>query len=754
MMNKKNRIDRRDFLKTGGAGLAGLMSAPAWCGLLPDDSTATVRSRPVNPIVLRSSSLEVILDRDDGLPYEYRLLPGNLRIHGEDFGGKMGVTVCRRQPWGFASAPISASSVSATPSQADFRFDATYEGNPAAAFVIRYALEDRTLRVSMESISEHEGYELIEVGLPRLATAREEDGPAWLAHGEEGGSLVALSEAKPGHLPPNRFWGKVLATLPVVMIGTERAMCVLEVTAYMDGTELAVAGENGHRRASLGTVKTHRVNGSLCYDMNTGTGTPRNCGNAETPNLLVEQRSLCRLDFISDSEGSKPLDWLDGARLVRARMPAIPTHYYDGKLVYAIHCDEPRWEEPKATFEQAGELIRKVAALTEGWPQIAHLWGWQYRGKDTGYPAVAEVNPRIGGYDGLMRLMEDARKVNCNATLSDNYDDAYKSSPAWDPAMIARRPDGQLWESRAWTGENSYIIGLAKYMKGPGINRTDYTCKRYRLRDTIHTDVLTYYSIRNDWDHEHPASGIKNLTEGRYKVLDEFAKYGVDVSSEALRYAFIGKVSYYWYAQGPAPCPFGGQPIPLLPMIYRQSAAWGQSGKAPTFADKMLEMLFYNGCPRSWITAAVDPKEITDWAYLMMLPWFKVHAREIESFNRAGETTTIGLEGNSRIDLDWQNKTYSVNADGAEIARDGNTFCPVDGERIAFYSLTGKDLSAPLPHGWDEVKIAGAVLSIDKPSGIKVAVERRTITVTVPPRQPVMVYRDGAAAHKRMLRTG
>ncbi|MGH9402335.1 MAG: endo-alpha-N-acetylgalactosaminidase family protein [Terriglobia bacterium] len=758
-MNKKDRIARRDFLKAGGAGLAGLISSPSWAGLPPSaahaapsdaSAEAPARSRPVDPVVLRSSSLEVILDRNDGLPYEYRLLPVNLRMRGEDTGGKIGATLCRRAPWGFASVSVTASSVTAGKTQADFHFEAAYEGAPAAAFVIRYTLDGSTVFVSMDSIEEREGYQLIEAALPRLATVREEDGPAWLAHGEEGGSLVALSEAAPGHLPPNRFWGKVLATLPVVMIGTERAMCVLEVTAYMDGTEMAVAGGNGRRRATLGTVKTHRVNGSLCYDMNTGNGTPRNCGNAETPNLLVEQRSLCRLDFLSSPENGPPLDWLDGARLARQRMPAMPTHYYDNKLVYAIHCDEPRWPEPRATFEQAEKLIRDVAALTDGWPQIAHLWGWQYRGKDTGYPAVAEVNPRIGSYDGLMRLMEEARKSNCNATLSDNYDDAYKSSPAWDPAMIARRPDGQLWESRAWTGENSYIIGLAKYMKGPGVSRTDYTCKRYKLLDTIHTDVLTYYSIRNDWDHEHPASGVKDLTEGRYKVLSEFAKYGVDVSSEALRYAFIGKVSYYWYAQGPAPCPFGGKPIPLLPMIYRQSAAWGQSGRAPAFADKMLKMLFYNGCPRAWITSGVDPKTITDWVYLMMLPWFKTHRRAIESFQREGEKTIIGLEGTAHIDLDWQNKTYSVSAEGAEIARDGNTFCPVDGERIAFYSLAGGDLLAPLPEGWNAADIAALGLSIDKPNEIKVTVEKSKITVHVPPQQPVMVYRDGAAARKRL----
>src|SRR4029077_1347740 len=199
----------------------------------------------------------------------------------------------------------------------------------------------------------------------------------------------------------------------------------------------------------------------------------------------------------------------------------------------------------------------------------------QYRGKDTGYPAVREVNQRIGGYDAMMNLMQKANAYTCIATRSYNYDDAYRSSPAWDPKIIARRPDGELWESRNWTGENSYIIGLAKYMAGPGMERIRYTCERYKLPKTTHVDVLSYFSIRNDWDHEHPASGIKNLQEGRYKVLDEFKKCGLDIVSEQLRYAFIGKNSVNDNGPTGGPSPFGGDVIPLAATIYRRSAIWG-----------------------------------------------------------------------------------------------------------------------------------------------------------------------------------
>lgn len=729
----------------GGAGLASLASRRLWAAW-PDGSGVLERQAPAHPVTLRSSRLEVILDRTDGVPFEYRMLSGNARLRGDDFGHPITATICDRAAWKFADLPVRTSEVKAGPLEADFRFEASFEGRPAARFSVRYALENATIQVTLEDVQEHASFELIEVVLPPLATVREEDGEAWLAHGDDSGALVMLSDAKPGQFPANTFWGHVMASLPVLMIGTDKVLCVQETTAYMDSTLLSVAGEAGTRRASIGTVQNYRVNGSLCYDMNLGRGAARNCGTAKTPNLLIGQKASCRLDFVTPAAGKTKVDWLDGARIVSSRMPAIPTHFYDGKFVYGIRCDEPKFEKPAATFKDCQQVIRDIAALTGGSPQIAHLWGWQYRGKDTGYPAVAEVNQRIGGLEGLKDLLAEAPKHGCTVTFSDNYDDAYRSSPAWDPAIIARRPDGELWLSRNWTGEDSYIIGLAKYMAGPGLDRVRYTCRHYGIRDTIHVDVLSYFTVRNDWDPQHPASGIKNLVDGRYKVIEEFHKHGVDVSSEAMRYAAIGRISFFWHIAPAKPCPFGGKPIPLQPMIYRKSAIWGEGSSQGGLVDRIMNTLFYNGCMH-WISRAdLDRKDITDLYYLNLVPWFKVQNRQMESFVRNGDRTVIGLEGNSRIEQDWGAKTYSVSVDQVEIARDLATFCPLDGDRIAFYAHTERPLSAPMPKAWKQNEMIGLALSPEKAERFPVRVADGRIHVQAPARQPVLVYANVAAA--------
>jgi hypothetical protein len=151
----------------------------------------------------------------------------------------------------------------------------------------------------------------------------------------------------------------------------------------------------------------------------------------------------------------------------------------------------------------------------------------------------------------------------------------------------------------------------------------------------------------------------------------------------------IGHISNFCYGQFSSACPFGGSIIPLLPLIYRKSAVWGYSGGSKAdHAFERINQLFYGGCPHSILRGDINRTEITDTWYLGLLPWFHLHSLNIESFNREGDRVTIGLEGNSHIVLDWPKKSYSVVLNGVEVVRDDSTFCPVDKNKIAFYTLS------------------------------------------------------------------
>lgn len=158
--------------------------------------------------------------------------------------------------------------------------------------------------------------------------------------------------------------------------------------------------------------------------------------------------------------------------------------------------------------------------------------------------------------------------------------------------------------------------------------------------------------------------------------------------------------------------------------------------------------MFYNG--HEFFGGPETPEHVAAFYYGMMAPWYQVHYRNVESFKRQGDRIVIGLEGNSKIEIDFQTKRYSVTVNGAEIARDGDTFCPIGKDRIGFYSRTGKELSSPLPKGWDPGAIAALALYEDRAEEFAISRSGGRLTVEAPAGRPIMVFRDGAAARKKM----
>src|SRR5690349_2983061 len=195
-------MQRRGFLKLSSLGAAGLASRNLW-SLYPAKAMAEERRTPVAPVILQSPAVKIVFDQNDGLPYEYRLA-ADRRIAGEAFGQKIKATLCDRNAWTFPSFDVQPSANRISSDHVDFLFSLQHDAKPAAQFAIRYQLSGATLTMTLEEVRELPGFELIEVALPCLATVREEDGGAWLAHGDDGGSLVTLSDAQINEYPQNR----------------------------------------------------------------------------------------------------------------------------------------------------------------------------------------------------------------------------------------------------------------------------------------------------------------------------------------------------------------------------------------------------------------------------------------------------------------------------------------------------------------------------------------------------------------------
>jgi len=695
------------------------------------------RQSPHRDVSLRTSSLAVTLDAEDGLPFRYEF--NGESIWGEDTGAPMTAILCRLEPRSYNTVSLKAASFTETSDSVVFRFSVPWEHRDGVSFSLRYSIEDASLVLTMEDVVEHPGFELIEVALPNLATVREGDRAAWMAQGRDGGSFVRVADAKPFRYAGDENFGRISTELPIGAVGVGGIGCLMEVTAFMDATETSVAAVGGLRSARIGTIQVHRVHGGRCYEMNDGKDAA--CGNGQTLNLPVGQQSRCRLNFYKVEDPQTP--WFAAARLLRARMPQRPTEYFDDKLLFIIAGKQKIEPEPRTTFAQSRKLIGDIARLTDYAPQVAFISGWVYEGQDTGYPSEDVVNASLGSYDELMKLMEGRRALNANVSVNVNYDDAYKSSPIFDPAFIAREPNGALWKARAWDGEDSYIVGMAKYVLGGWARRRiDAMMTRYRLRNAMLIDAMSWFTIRNDWDVKHPASGYKNLVEGKWKVIEEFRRRGVYVTSEKFRYPMAGKLALTVNGPEPATCPFGGEQIPLTAIVYRKAAIFGGSGDGKL---RPQESLFWNSRPGLWFEHKTDRKEITDFYFLVALPYNKVHLLDVESYSTRGMMREIRLEGDSTVWMDAASESYAVKWNGATITANESTTCPVDEGRIAFYSKAGGILSYPLPANWPAAELTARRLTVNGREPFPFKIQEGQIVMDIPARVPVMVYaREGA----------
>jgi hypothetical protein len=107
----------------------------------------------------------------------------------------------------------------------------------------------------------------------------------------------------------------------------------------------------------------------------------------------------------------------------------------------------------------------------------------------------------------------------------------------------------------------------------------------------------------------------------------------------------------------------------------------------------------------------------------------------------------IHLEGGSTIWMDGASLSYGAKWNSATITANESTTCPVDTQRIAFYSRADARLSYPLPAHWSAAEVTARRLTVNGHEPFPLRIQDGHIVVDIPAREPVMVYaREDAIA--------
>lgn len=572
-----------------------------------------------------------------------------------------------------------------------------HEGTSAVAFDLSYTLTDEGLTIGLDRVVEHEGYYLIHVVLPGLLTVSTEEDGAKLAISADSGRLIDVAQASLREYEYEIDW---LNAILQALVYHSHVLGVLDTESIENHGIASVFEHGGSKYGSLSMKLMHRLKE---YDLHEfGPVIP-----VEDPQYLlkVQETTEVMVSIVGDFDEDGEVSWVDGTKVLRERVDATPNPYYKDKAFVRAFVDrpptsrDPTGTREELTFDEVLERIKQFAAQTDSAAYVLYLLGWQYTGHDSGYPAVDKVNENLGGYDGLVRLIDEARKYNVTVTFHDNYDDAYEDSPAWDPDVICRDAQGSLMTGGVWEERPSYLISSYKYAVKSGLDRARSTLDQYPVKDAYFIDVLAggYNGGRKyDFNPESPAGAVKNF-EGKLMIIREFNKRGIDVATEDFTGFWVGHVGSFGNIIAFDSVYFANEArIPLIPFIYHGKTSYGM--KISGQSENLMRFLYgQRGESFTNRRSVFDPHEYI----LDALPKMKLYGKAMTSYQKEGDFERVVYEDGSVVEVNLLADSYRVTlGDGRVIAENYTSFVPVEENVYFACSRDGGVLRYALDSDW------------------------------------------------------
>jgi hypothetical protein len=298
---------------------------------------------------------------------------------------------------------------------------------------------------------------------------------------------------------------------------------------------------------------------------------------------------------------------------------------------------------------------------------VCYLVGFQHEGHDSGYPDVFTCNPAAGGLEKLKEIIAEARACNATVSFHDNYDDAYRESPSWDPADIATDSAGEPLKGGVWNGVQAYWISLPKYERTKADARLRRTLEMYPVQDTYHLDVLTASVFRPDFDPAAPTDRNDDLA-ARLRLAERFRQRGLDVTTEACGLPFLRTFRYFWDLPRPgSPLYEGDEPVPFAPFV-----AHGITGYGGSEADRhgVVEGLYFGAFHSRDIKRGTTETEMLDAFYLLFVPLNLLRNRAMVDYREQGASRTITYEDGSTVEVDFARLAHRVKVGGTLVIED------------------------------------------------------------------------------------
>ncbi len=173
-----------------------------------------------------------------------------------------------------------------------------------------------------------------------------------------------------------------------------------------------------------------------------------------------------------------------------------------------IEYQTPENEPPMhvaCTFDRAGDIIDAMqkAGLKGG--EIC-LVGWNIGGHDGRFPQIFPADERLGGQEGLDRLIKKAHDAGVNIVCHTSSTAAYKIADCWDEEYLVKLQDGSLLKRPyCWGGGRPHKICPQRQYERfdcsdlPALEKMGFSGIHY-------IDVMTILPLVSCFDENHPVN--------------------------------------------------------------------------------------------------------------------------------------------------------------------------------------------------------------------------------------------------------
>lgn len=681
-------------------------------GMIAGSPTALLAQQATSSFKLQNENVEVSLRSDIPAITEYKLNNGNKILLGDVKGTGPGISFYKGGDQVVSNWTTMRYSANASQDGRTVTYHASvaYQGQPAIEFELVYALTNSGLDISYKNVVEHEGFYLIYILLPELITVEGNAGVSQLAIPADAGRLIDVKATRPHELEYEIDW---LHPILAGMAYNADAIGIMDTKSIENHSIASVFDYGGKRYGSFSMKLMHRL---MEYDLHEFGPVVPVTDPAQL--LKVQDGSALSIEVRGDYDRDGRVSWIDGTKVLREQIKAVPSPKYKDKSFVRTFVDRPptrrdttgRREELK--FSEVLQRIKEFAAQTDSAAYEMYLLGWQYEGHDSGYPSVDKVNENLGGYEALVNLIKEAKTYNVNVSFYDNYDDSYPTHPGWDPDVICLDPQGQMIKGGVWEGSQSYLISTHKYVMKNALDRVRFTLDRYPVSGSYFIDVLSggYNGGRKyDFDPKNPAGAIKNF-DAKLRIIKAFNDGGIDIATEDFAGYFVGHVATFGNIIAFDNVYFENeQAIPLIPFIYHSKTSYGM--KISDRSKNLTRFIYGHRAEKFTNKRSV----FTPADYILdNLPKQKIYGKAMRSYQKNGNVERVVYEDGSVIEVDVTADKYSVALeDGFVIAKDYVSFVPVSSHEILACSRDGGAINHALPRGWNTKKMSVWKLNAD-----------------------------------------